>query len=166
MSDCCAPVGPPTLAGFLTFVRDVMGVTEAQLPDNSPYLALSFCTAKEIVNKVIRQASKFLYNQAVYNLAASNLLYFAQDPVPTVPYPPDSDSDVGYFAYMRQTFNILGFVSGVINAAADESTSESMVVPDAFKEFTVANLQQLKDPYGRYYLGIAQSYGPAVWGLS
>lgn len=165
MTDCVAP-GSPTLAGFLDFVRNVMGVTVEQLPSDSVYLTLAYCTSKEIVNVVIKQASKLLYNQAVYNLAASNLLYFAQDPIPTVPYPPDSDSEVGYFSYMRERFNILGFVSGVINAAADESTSESMVVPDAFKEFTVANLQQLKDPYGRYYLGIAQSYGPSAWGLT
>jgi hypothetical protein len=163
--DCPAP-DRPTLAGFLTFVRDVMGITTAQLPDNSPWLALSYCLAKEIVNEAILIASPLLYQQAVYNLAGSNLLNFTQDQLPIVPYPANSDSTVGFFAYTRKLYNMLGFVSGIIQAAADESTSESMVVPEQFKDFTVANLQQLKDPYGRAYLGIAQAYGPSLWGLT
>jgi len=143
-----------------------MGITTAHLPDNSPWIPLCFCLAKDLVFIEILAASPLFYQQAVYNLAASNLLNFAQDPVPTVVYPPGDPAGLGFFAYTRKTYNMLGFVSGVIQAAADESTSESMVVPDAFKDFTVANLQQLKDPYGRFYLGVAQSYGPAVWGLT
>jgi hypothetical protein len=165
MADC-PEVAPPTLAGFLTFVRDVMGITTAQLPDGSPWTTLSYCLAKELVNEAILLASPLFYQQAVYNLAGSNLLNFAQDPTPVVPYPANSDSRVGFFAYTRKQYNMLGFVSGVIQAAADESTSESMVVPEQFKDFTVANLQQLKDPYGRVYIGIAQAYGPSLWGLT
>ena len=33
------------------------------------------------------------------------------------------------------------------------------------KDFTLANLQNLKTPYGRQYLAWAQAYGP-LWGLS
>lgn len=143
-----------------------MGITTAMLPDGSVWFTYAFCAAKEIVNAAILEISPRMYLLAVYNLAGSNLLNYAQDPSNAPKYPPNSDSKVGFFAYTRKEYNMLGFVGGVIQAAADETTSESMVVPEAFKEFTLANLQQLKDPYGRAYLGIAQDYGPAAWGLT
>jgi len=42
----------------------------------------------------------------------------------------------------------------------------SLVVMEAAKMFTLSNLQNLKDIYGRTYLGYAQSYGPSTFGLS
>jgi hypothetical protein len=156
----------PTLAGFLVFVRNIMGITAAQIPDSSPTIDFAFNIAMELVNSAINTASTLLYQTAVYNLAGHNLLEFAQDPIPVVPYPPNSDSTVGFFTYTRKQFDMLGFVSGVISASSDEGTSQSLVVMDAAKEFTIMNLQQLKSPYGRAYLGIAQSYGPNVWGLT
>ena len=71
-----------------------------------------------------------------------------------------------YFARQRKKFNINGFVSGVVQGSADESTSVSMVVQDAAKAFTLANIQQMKTVYGRQYLALAQSYGPATWGIT
>ncbi len=41
-----------------------------------------------------------------------------------------------------------------------------MVVQEAAKNFTLANLQNLKTPWGRTYLGFAQAYGPSIIGLS
>lgn len=167
MSCDCPPPGPPTLAGFLDFVRNVMGITTAQLPDASPFITLAYCTAKAIVNVAFAAASPLIYQQMVYNLGGSNLLNVAPDPTGAKPYDPDDpDNKLPFFGYMRKTYNMLGFVSGVIQAAADEATSESMVVPDAFKGLTLANLQMLKDPYGRAYLAYAQAYGPAAWGVS
>lgn len=164
----CPPPGPPTVAGFLTFIRQQMGITTDQLPDDSTTIAMAFCVAIAIVNKAIQCASPIMYNLAVYNLAGSNVLNYAQDPTPIVPYPAGSDADppVGFFAYNRGVYNMLGFVTGVIQASADEATSNSMIVQEAAKTFTLANLQQLKDPYGRAYLAIAQSYGPGAWGLT
>jgi hypothetical protein len=40
-----------------------------------------------------------------------------------------------------------------------------MATPDFVKTLTLANLQQLKTPWGRQYLAYAQSAGP-LWGLS
>lgn len=166
MSCDCAPVGAPTLAGFVDFARNGMGVTTSYLPDGSIWFTYAFCAALEIVNRAIECASPRLYLLAVYNLAGSNLLNYAQDPTPVVPYKNIDGVDYGFFASARKTYNMLGFVSGVIQAAADETTSESMVVPESFKDWTIANLQQAKDPYGRAYLGIAMDYGPSAWGLS
>ena len=147
-----------------------MGITQAQLPDNSIWLTYAFCVAMQVVNQAIQCASPLLYLLAVNNLAGSNLLNYAQDVTPVVPYPPNDANSIangiGFFAYTRAQYNMLGFVSGVISAAADESTSEAMVVPESFKNWTMANLQQAKDPYGRAYLGIAGDYGDAPWALA
>ena len=60
---------------------------------------------------------------------------------------------------------INSFVAGVIESSADESTSQSMKVPDQFEGLTIADLQNLKTPWGRTYLGIAQSIR-TDWGIS
>jgi hypothetical protein len=53
----------------------------------------------------------------------------------------------------------------VVSSSADVSTSESLLVPDAAKGFQFADLQYLKTPYGRAYLGYAQRYGQ-LWGIT
>lgn len=150
-----------------------MGITTAQLPDTSPFITLAYCLAKSIVNTAFLAVDVLIYQQMVYNLAGSNLLNIATDPVingKVVPYPPNDakskDEGIGFFTYSRGQYNMLGFVSGVIQAAADEATSESMVVPDSLRGLTLMNLQQIKDPWGRAYLAMAQDYGPAAWGIS
>jgi hypothetical protein len=144
-----------------------MGISATYLPDASPYIPVAFAVALEITNEAIALASSLMYKIAVYNLGGSNLINYAQDVTnPPAYYPPNTDSKVGFFAYTRGQYNSTGFVAGVIQASADEGTSESLLVPDAMKNLTLMNLQQLKDPYGRRYLEIAQDYGPAVWGLS
>jgi hypothetical protein len=145
----------PTLAGFLEFVRTVMGISSSVLPDNSPYLAISFNVSKEIVNPTIQQASPLLYQSAVYNLAGDSLLNFAQD-----------QAGKTFFADARAKFTLLDFTPGVVQSTGDEGTNTSLIVQKAAEEFTLANLQQLKTPYGRAYLQIAQSYGPNIWGVS
>lgn len=162
MSCPCPPPGPPTLAGFTAFVQNVMGISTTILPADSAVINMAFCVALQIVNRAICSASPLIYELCVYNLAGSNVLNFAQDLPDAAVY----KNKLPFFAYTRKFYNMLGFTSGIIQAAADESTSESLVVQDAAKDFTLANLQQLKDPYGRQYLAFAQSYGPSVWGLT
>ena len=159
----------PTLAGFLTFIRNVMGIKATNLPDNSPAIPLSFAVALAIVNPSLQAAcipsvdaagvtlnagGETVYSLAVYNLAGSNLLSFAQD-----------QAGDTFFQELRDKLNLNGFTSGVVQSSSDEGTSVSLVVQEAAKEFTLANLQQLKDPYGRRYLALAQSYGPSTWGM-
>lgn len=165
----------PTLAGFLQFVRTMMNIRPTVLPDNSPFLSMSLAVALGIVNPALRVAPvpqsdgaqvplnpltttipvHTMYDLAVYNLAADNLINYAQD-----------QNGQCYFTDLRKELNINGFVSGIVQSASDESTSVSLVVMEAAKEFTLMNLQQLKTPWGRAYLGIAQSYGPTTWGLT
>ena len=53
----------------------------------------------------------------------------------------------------------------MITASNDETTGETLVVMDAAKGFTLSNLQNLKTPWGRTYLGFAQQFG-TLWGLT
>lgn len=160
----------PTLAGFLAFVRGVMRIDAKHLPDNSPWLTYAFAVALAIVNPALRIVALpqtdaagvalntggfTIYSEAVYNLAADNLINYAQD-----------QQGFSYFTRLRKKLNIGGFVSGIVQGSSDEGTSVSLVVQEAAKNFTLMNLQQLKTPYGRTYLGLAQSYGPTTWGLT
>lgn len=167
----------PTLASFINFVRTIVGITTEVLPDDSPYLGWAFAVALSIVNPALRcnpvpqfdstgavlnSGGFTTYALAVFNLGADNLFNYAQDLPDAAAY----KNDLPYFAYFRSLWNVNGFVSGVISASADESTSQSLVVQEAAKNFTLGNLQNLKTPYGRAYLAMAQDYGPETWGIS
>jgi hypothetical protein len=166
----------PSLAGFLAFIRGQMGITTAVLPDNSPVIAMALGVALTIANPWFACVGRTLapqivipgvpqvsiYTLMVYNLAGSNLINYAQD-VPDAP--PVKGSELPYFAYLRDKWDINGFVSGVIQDSHDETTGNSMVVQEAAKNFTLADLQYLKDPWGRQYLAFAQRYG-TLWGIT
>ncbi|ECI3575405.1 hypothetical protein DL095_10900 [Salmonella enterica subsp. enterica] len=140
----------PELAGFILFIRNTMGVNADALADDDPAISLSWSMSLDWVNRQIACISPVLYSQAVYNLAASFLLNFG--------------SEVA-FGPVRKKLGINNFTAGVISASSDESTSQTRVVSDALKNLSLADLQQLKDPYGRWYLAIAQQYGD-LWGLT
>ena len=110
-----------------------------------------------------------MYAFAVYNLAADRLINFAEDQPndPIVPntVSPANPNGLQYWAWLRSKYDVLDFFPGVIQSTSDEGTSASYVVPEQFNTFSVADLQNLKTPFGRTYLGIAQSIG-TVWGLS
>lgn len=215
-------------AGFLAFIRTNMGIGQSYLPDSSIWIDYALAVSIAIVLTQISQISPLIYELAVYNLAADNLVNYASDvSVPissitwasnaatvttTIPngfvggdsivisgqspagynslpgqpvtisitgsttftYPitpnPGVQTQSGiaseiYFANLRKQFNTYGFVSGIISASADESTSQSLVTPEKMKTLTLANLQNLKTPWGRQYLAFIESYGP-IWGLS
>jgi hypothetical protein len=169
----------PTLASFINFVRNIVGISTSVLPDASPYFGWAFAVALSIVNPALRcnpipetdstgavlnTGGFSSYSQAVLNLAADNLFNYAQDS--TSPAAPIYKDNLPYFAYFRKLWNVNGFVSGVISASADETTNQSLVVQEAAKAFTLGNLQNLKTPYGRAYLAAAQDYGPETWGMN
>ena len=93
--------------------------------------------------------------QAVYNLGVDIIYNVAQDQVGQT-----------FFAAARKTWNIYGFVSGVISNANDEGTGASLVVPDSLSQLSLADLQNLRTPWGRAYLAIAQKWGPDLFGIT
>lgn len=160
----------PTLAGFVSFIQNVMQIPASALPTNSPFIAYAFANALAIVNPALQSVAIpqydaagaslntgnwSIYVQCVYNLAADNLINYA----------PDKPGST-YFAKLRKKLNINGFVSGVVQGSSDESTSVNLVVQEAAKAFTLADIQNLKTPWGRTYLGLAQAYGPSTWGMN
>lgn len=171
----------PTLAYFQdTFVRKVMGISTTILPDGEPVTKMALAVAMAIVNPALgcigvpdvdaagvslNSGGFTIYALAIYNLAGDNLINYAQDQSDAAPVK-GSDPPMPFFEWIRKQWNVNGFVSGVISGSSDESTSQTLVVQEAAKNFTLANLQQLKTPYGRQYLALAQSYGPSTWGIT
>jgi len=74
----------PTLAGFILFIQQVMGVTSNYLPTTEPVIATAFNVAMSIVNPALACIDSSIYALAVYNLAADNLLNYAPDQVATI----------------------------------------------------------------------------------
>jgi hypothetical protein len=171
----------PTLAGFNSFLTNVVGVSSEDLAANAATAAMALAVALGIVNQALQCVAipqtdssgvalngggVTVYNLATYNLAASNFLSYAQDPPDAPIIPGSGDPGLPFFQYLRKQWGLNAFVSGVVQSTSDEGTSTSLVVQEAAKNFTLANLTQLKDPYGRQYLSLVQSYGPSVWGMS
>jgi len=151
---------------YTTFIQQTMGIPVAALPANSPFILQTLALAQEIVNPALQTigapsgatnlgyTGPGIYELAVYNLAGDMLINFATD-----------QSGQTFFATARTNYGINSFVAGVIGSSADETTSESLVVPEAMKNLTLQNLQNLKTAYGRQYLYFAQAFG-TNWGLS
>jgi hypothetical protein len=160
----------PTLAGFQTFLQNELQASAKELPPGSGVIPMALAVAMAIVNPALQQmaipstdaagvalnaGNLTIYTLAVYNLATSNVINYAQD-----------QQGYTFFKRLRKKLNINGFVSGVVQSSSDEGTSVSLVVQEAAKMFTLANLQTLKDPWGRQYLAMAQTFGPATWGMT
>jgi len=146
----------PTLAGFLVFLRSpVVGFNTTVLPDSEPVIPAAYEWAIELVNQNINCVANYWYTQAVYNLGADVIVNFAPD-----------QAGQTFFADLRSNWNVLKNVSGTIKWAGDEGTQTALVVPKAAEMFTISDLQNMKTPWGRNYLAIAQKYGPSVWGIS
>ena len=142
----------PTLSGYVTFIRDIMGINTTILPDDSPYIPYSYNFSINICSDlfaVIPQVpGNFLYMTAVYNLAGDTLLSSAVD-----------QTGQQFFKQAQQKYQLNTFVSGAVSFAGDEGTQSTLAVPEALKHLTIGNLQNLKTPYGRTYLQIAQDLG-------
>jgi hypothetical protein len=112
--------------------------------------SLAYGGAVEWVNQDIEMVMPQFYTVAVYNLGASFLVNYGTESV---------------FAEFREKLKLNDFKAGVITGARDNATSAQRLVPDFFKDLSLADLQMLKDPWGRRYLMIAQQFG-SLWGLS
>lgn len=164
-------VTSPTQAGFLAFIRNVMGISAAILPDDSGVIPFAYAVALATVNPQLKCVCiptvppTSIYALAVYNLAGDRLLNYAHD-LPGAAIWPGSDPPAPFFTWYRSQHDMSAFVSGTVQATHDESSGVTMVVPDAFKNLTIGDLANLKTPYGQQYLAFAQDFGPELWGIS
>lgn len=172
-------MNPPNLADYLGFLRGVVGLPASYLGlannnvidaatgavidsafaqvTSNPLISqfqLSLNIALDIVNDQLNFASPDIYTLAVYNLAADRLINFGMDP-----------QGQTVFADARKSYNVFNSQLGIVVSASDNGTSSAWEVPDFIKNMTLQNLQMLKTPWGRTYLGFAEAVG-TNWGLS
>ena len=144
----------PNVTDFYTFLSTVAGIPSSALPSNSAYIPWALSYAEEMTLQVLYAVGQDYYCFAVYCLGTSFLINWCPD-----------QAGQTYFANLRQQWNITGFVGGTVASSADVSSSESLNVPEFLNGLTMANLGQLKDPYGRAWMAAQQELGN-IWGLS
>jgi hypothetical protein len=162
-------VATPTPTGYFEFVRKYMGIPAAALPDDSFWIPATYNLSLDVVNIFLSQAPQVgsasypnQYALAIYNYGGDRIINFATDD-PINPYMyPKVIPPTPYFEYLRTKFKIDTFASGLITYAGDVTTTASFQVPDWAKAMSVADLQTLKTPWGRTYMGIASQYGPTI----
>lgn len=162
MAPCLTGPNAPTLAGFLLWVRGVMGVPVSVLPDDAPVLAYAYETALAVTNLWLAGMPGPIYKYAVYNLGGDNLVNFAPDNPDASPPPANAKT---YWADLRKSFGINNFTAGVVQSTNDQGTGSSYEIIKGAETFTLSDLQHLKTPWGRQYLAWAMQWG-TLWGLS
>lgn len=150
----------PNLPDFVLFVRESMGIDPLLLPDGSFWFDVAFRTAVELC--VSAGCGGALYTLAVYNLGGHTLLRVAQDQPSTGPMDPGRT----FFRTERDRYGLLLPSAGVVQASSDETTSDTLAVPDQVAQLTIGDLQYMKTPWGRAYLSFAGDFGPDVVGLT
>lgn len=144
----------PNATDLYTFLTTVAGVPTGALPSGSPYVTWALSYAEEQTLRVLCLIGRDYYCFAVYCLATSFLLNWCPDTPPST-----------FFADARADMKLTSFTPGVVNSAADQGTSDSLLSPDFLKGLTLGQLQALRDPYGRQWLAMMQDNGP-IWGIS
>lgn len=143
----------PTLDGFMQWMRG-QGFSGEVLPGDSIFWSLVYDISLRTVIPELAVAGPQIYTLAVYNLGADMMVNWA----------PDQPGQT-YFQDLRKSYGTFAFAPGVVTTAGDQGTSGSLLNPEFMKELSLANLQNMKTPYGRQYLAWAQSFGP-LWGLT
>jgi hypothetical protein len=144
----------PNTTDLYTFLQTIAQVPTAALPSSSAYLSWALSYAEEKTLLVLYAIGQDYYCFAVYLLATSFLINWCPD-----------QSGQTFFQALRKQWNLTGFVGGTVQSSADESTSESLLSPEFLKSLTPMQLQALRDPFGRQWLGMQADMGVA-WGLS
>lgn len=144
----------PTLAGFVTFCRDVAGIAPIVMPDDDPGFDRAFSVAQAMIPLVLCQVSAVIFTDCTYCWGVSVILQFQQD-----------QAGQTFFETLRSAYGTGNFVPGVISSDADESTSTTLTVGRSLSDLSLSDLQRVKDPFGRQAIGYLMDLGP-VWGLS
>jgi hypothetical protein len=146
-----------TLAGTVS-PAPTAAINATTLTTYSEFLWWAFAQAQDRV----RETCSNLYVLAVYNLGMHLLMSFAIDPQGVTPWFTPQNQN-GQFV---RRYNLDNFTGGVIQTGADQNTSQTVAVPELLKNLSLSNLEELKTPWGRKYLGYAQNYGPYEVGMT
>lgn len=159
-----AVLGPPTLAGYIAFLRNIAGINITVLPDDSIAIPLSYEIAGDIASCQLRVMGADIYTLAIYNLATDRLINFTPDQ-PGQTFFGGNPNAIPPIKGLRQQYNLNAFVAGVIESSHDEGTGQNIAVPDSLRNLTLLDLQLLKTPFGLAYEQFAQQIG-TLWGLT
>jgi hypothetical protein len=150
----------PNLTDFTTMLTAEVGVPATAIADASlvptcsPMACLSY--AVHWCYALLDLMDNCIYLRAVYCLATDRLINVGQDPI---------DGSTTFFSDLRAALKLNSFVPGLISRSADENTDQSFEIPESLSILTLPDLQNMKTPLGREYLGYAQQSAP-IWGLS
>lgn len=144
----------PNQVDFTTFLYSVAGIDPICLPSTSSDITDALAVALAVVSPDLANLAGNLYVLAVYNLGTDNLINYAMDQLGQT-----------YFQSLRTSYGINLFVPGVTASSSDSGTAQSRNNPEFMKTMTFGDLQNLKTPFGRAYLNIAQQRG-TLWGIS
>lgn len=146
----------PNMADFLSTMYTEVGLTSSDIDENSQYAKMALAFAVHWVYRGIQRADNCIYLRAVYCLATDRVVNYAYDSPDSVTRP---------FAKLRELYGLSKFSPGVISSSSDNGTSQSYQVSETLNKLTLADLQNLKTPWGREYMGYAQQASP-IWGMS
>lgn len=143
----------PNITDFTTYCQN-QGIVASYTLVGSEYFQWAFDWAMADA-MTCPQMAALQYVLAVYHLGADRFIRIAQD-----------DGLGTFYQAQRASFGVLQFKPGVVMASGDGPTSETLVVPDWYRDIPMAAQEQLKTPWGRQYIAYAQMYGPYVVGVS
>lgn len=144
----------PNITDFITTMTTELGVSPSLVNENTPWANAALAFSVHWVYKGLAKADNAIYLRAVYCLALDRAILIAQDT------PPDNT-----FSALRDKFKIYAFRPGVIAESHDESTGQSFNTPTSLNSLSIADLNNMKTPWGIEYLGYAQQASP-IWGMS
>jgi hypothetical protein len=147
-----AMIGNIVVGSDGSYVIDSSGDQVVSNPSSSQY-EISLTIAINLVNCQL-QVDFNIYVLCVYNLAADRLVNFGMDV-----------RGQTFFKDLRTELNILSQSSGIVSSTFDNGSGMSYLNPDFMKNLTLMDIQSLKSPWGRAYIGYAQSVG-SNWGAS
>jgi hypothetical protein len=150
--------GCPNAADFAAFVAAQLPV-QPDWPANPGFSSgqwqwIALEVALDVVNPELRFAGSLIYVLSVYNLALDTLLNIAPDPVGQT-----------VMERLRIKYKIDEPQMGVLTSAGNDVSNATVLNPEFMQRLTMNQLQNLKTPWGRTYVGYAASVG-SMWGLS
>ncbi|MHB1659893.1 MAG: hypothetical protein ACYCRF_11420 [Acidithiobacillus sp.] len=143
----------PNLADFTTYCTNE-GIVASYTASGSEYFQWAFDWALYDA-LTCAQMPASLYVHAVYNMGADRFIRIAQD-----------GGQGTFYQTQRAAFHVLDFRPGVVMASGDGPTSQTLVVPEWYREIPMMAQEMLKTPWGRQYIAYAQMYGDSVVGVS
>lgn len=144
----------PNIVDFEWFLSNSVQIPPAALPASSPWPQYALTQALHLTPC---GPGGIMYTLVVYNCATHILFTITPDV---------AGQNFFSTARSKEGFSLVNPIVGVVAATTDESTTTTLSSPDWTKRITVSQLNFMRTPWGREYLGWIQSAGPYPVGLT